>query len=157
MKKLFATTVMIAALLSCAGTAAAGTYQGVASHDGTQWEIYWINVWPTCSFKSLSSSSPSVVLATIDGVDRDLTRYNIGVNNITGKNYLTFLPSPPGVLNKMTFQGQDSFQCEGHTFLLPGYVAPTGIPTMSEWAMILLGVLLAGGAALMIQRRRPAA
>jgi len=28
---------------------------------------------------------------------------------------------------------------------------------MTEWAMILLGVLLAGGAALMIQRRRQAA
>ena len=28
------------------------------------------------------------------------------------------------------------------------------IPTMSEWAMILLGVALAGGAVLMIQRRR---
>jgi len=28
---------------------------------------------------------------------------------------------------------------------------------MSEWAMILLGVLLAGGAALMIQRRRQGA
>jgi len=28
---------------------------------------------------------------------------------------------------------------------------------MSEWAMILLGVLLAGGAALMIQRRHQAA
>lgn len=34
--------------------------------------------------------------------------------------------------------------------------APASIPTMSEWAMILLGVLLAGGAALMIQRRRAA-
>lgn len=31
---------------------------------------------------------------------------------------------------------------------------PVPIPTLSEWAMILLGVALAGGAALMIQRRR---
>lgn len=30
------------------------------------------------------------------------------------------------------------------------------VPTMSEWAMILLGVMLAGGAALTIQRRRTA-
>jgi len=35
--------------------------------------------------------------------------------------------------------------------------APAPIPTMTEWAMILLGVLLAGSAALMIQRRRMAA
>lgn len=34
---------------------------------------------------------------------------------------------------------------------------PTPVPTLSEWAMILLGVMLAGGAALTIQRRRQAA
>jgi len=32
--------------------------------------------------------------------------------------------------------------------------AAASIPTMSEWAMILLGLALAGGAALFIQRRR---
>lgn len=31
---------------------------------------------------------------------------------------------------------------------------PASIPTMTEWAMVLLGVMLAGGAALYIQRRR---
>lgn len=31
---------------------------------------------------------------------------------------------------------------------------PATIPTMSEWAMILFGLLLAGGAAVMIQQRR---
>lgn len=34
------------------------------------------------------------------------------------------------------------------------YVPPAPIPTMSEWAMILLGLMLAGGAALYIQRRQ---
>ncbi|GEM_PF-859666 len=34
---------------------------------------------------------------------------------------------------------------------------PPAVPTMSEWAMILLGVLLAGGAALQLQRRRQTA
>ena len=33
-------------------------------------------------------------------------------------------------------------------------VLPTPVPTMSEWAMILFGTVLAGGAALYIQRRR---
>ncbi len=32
-------------------------------------------------------------------------------------------------------------------------VAPAPVPTLSEWAMILLGLMLAGGAALHIQRR----
>lgn len=36
-------------------------------------------------------------------------------------------------------------------------VTPPAIPTMSEWAMIFFGVLLAGGAALYIQRRQLAA
>lgn len=40
------------------------------------------------------------------------------------------------------------------TSTVPDGAAP--IPTLSEWAMILLGVMLAGGAALTIQRRRAA-
>lgn len=36
-------------------------------------------------------------------------------------------------------------------------VVATPVPTLSEWAMILLGVLLAGGAALTIHRRQMAA
>lgn len=40
--------------------------------------------------------------------------------------------------------------------LSPVAVAPAAIPTMSEWAMIFFGVLLAGGAALYIQRRQMA-
>lgn len=35
-------------------------------------------------------------------------------------------------------------------------VAPTPVPTMTEWAMILFGLILAGGAAMTIQRRRMA-
>jgi hypothetical protein len=34
--------------------------------------------------------------------------------------------------------------------------APTPVPTMTEWAMILLGLMLAGGAAVLIQRRQMA-
>ena len=41
--------------------------------------------------------------------------------------------------------------------LVPPVVAATPVPTLSEWAMILFGTLLAGGAALYIQRRRVAA
>ena len=35
--------------------------------------------------------------------------------------------------------------------------APAPVPTMSEWAMILFGLILAGGAALYVQRRQFAA
>ncbi|WP_409515780.1 IPTL-CTERM sorting domain-containing protein [Brevundimonas sp.] len=33
---------------------------------------------------------------------------------------------------------------------------PATVPTLSEWAMILLGLMLAGGAAIMVQQRRTA-
>lgn len=42
----------------------------------------------------------------------------------------------------------------GHGVVTITYTNPATIPTMSEWAMILFGLLLAGGAAVMIQRRR---
>ena len=44
-------------------------------------------------------------------------------------------------------------------FIRPPYTAsvPAPVPTMTEWAMILLGLMLAGGAAAIIQRRRLAA
>ena len=34
------------------------------------------------------------------------------------------------------------------------YIVPAPVPTMSEWAMILLGVIMSGGAALYVQQRR---
>ncbi|WP_082891488.1 IPTL-CTERM sorting domain-containing protein [Brevundimonas naejangsanensis] len=42
------------------------------------------------------------------------------------------------------------------TYSVQVAAAPAPVPTLSEWAMILLGVMLAGGAALTIQRRRAA-
>ena len=45
----------------------------------------------------------------------------------------------------------------GANFGAPGsFGAPVTIPTLSEWAMILFGLLLAGGAMVTIRRRRPA-
>ncbi|MBN8529273.1 MAG: IPTL-CTERM sorting domain-containing protein [Caulobacterales bacterium] len=54
-------------------------------------------------------------------------------------------PAPQGQLNTFTITGPGNISCSS-------CVAP--VPTMSEWAMILFGVLLAGGAAVFIQRRR---
>lgn len=39
------------------------------------------------------------------------------------------------------------------TFVAP---APAAVPTMSEWAMILFAIAMAGAAAIMIQKRRTA-
>lgn len=40
------------------------------------------------------------------------------------------------------------------TFSISLAAAPVAVPTLSEWATILLGLLLAGGAAVLVQRRR---
>lgn len=41
--------------------------------------------------------------------------------------------------------------------LTPTVTVPAPVPTMSEWAMILLGTIMAGGAALYVQRRQQSA
>lgn len=41
-------------------------------------------------------------------------------------------------------------------FTVTEVATPATVPTITEWAMILFGLILAGGAALMIQRRRMA-
>lgn len=44
----------------------------------------------------------------------------------------------------------------GFTGVVNGAVAAAAVPTLSEWAMIMFGTILAGAAALYIQRRRSA-
>lgn len=43
------------------------------------------------------------------------------------------------------------------TYQMQIVAAPAAVSTMTEWALILLGLMLAGCAAVMIQRRRMAA
>ena len=62
---------------------------------------------------------------------------------------------PAGDLTRILVGGDNYLQCGSDRLMLPA-AAPTAIPTLSEWAMILLGILLAGIAALTIQRRRTA-
>lgn len=45
----------------------------------------------------------------------------------------------------------------GQTYTLTVSAPPAPVPTLSEWAMILMGLTLAGGAVALIQRRRFAA
>ena len=54
-------------------------------------------------------------------------------------------PAPQGQLNTFVITGPGAI-CSG--------VCATAVPTVSEWSMILIGLLLASGAAVIIQRRR---
>jgi len=51
-------------------------------------------------------------------------------------------------------EGASQAQASAVTMSLTPPSPPAPVPTLSEWAMILLGVLLAGGAALSLHRRR---
>ena len=54
-------------------------------------------------------------------------------------------------------QGASQASASSVTISLTPPPPPAPVPTLSEWAMILLGVLLAGGAALSLHRRRQTA
>lgn len=60
------------------------------------------------------------------------------------------------VITNYAVPGSGGFGAEKFSLRLVGPSAPAPVPTLSEWAMILLGLMLAGGAALTIQRRRAA-
>jgi len=77
-------------------------------------------------------------------------------------NYSADLSAYAGQTVRLAIVFNNGAQCCNETFadnvsVLASAPAAAPVPTMSEWATILLGVVLAGGAALMIQRRRQAA
>ena len=91
---------------------------------------------------TISLSTPSVINygANTIHTHNELTGYGagFGVVTVTGGDY---------VLNS------EVSNAAGSSFTTAS-AAPAPVPTLSEWAMILLGVVLAGGAAMLIQRRR---
>lgn len=59
---------------------------------------------------------------------------------------------PAGIVDVLvTTPGGTSANTAADNFL---YVAPAPVPTLSEWAMILMGTVLAGAAALIVRRRQ---
>lgn len=71
---------------------------------------------------------------------------NIALLEGTGKSYPDFSAAN---FQPRIFVGTVSYLLGNH--------APAPVPTLSEWVMILLGLILAGGAALIVQRRHMAA
>ena len=65
----------------------------------------------------------------------------------------------PGSCNFANIDGRSSTASAGGPVVTlgPPGGGPAAVPTLSEWAMILLGVILAGCAALYVQRRQHAA
>lgn len=105
----------------------------------------------------LELSQPVVAIA--NGIPRPLTLDSVERHTIGGTPAIVAQfnePPNPGEnkITSMTVGGRSFLTCDGHIFPLPGYVAPEPVPTLTEWAMIFLAALLAGAAALDLQRRR---
>lgn len=154
MKKLFAaaaaTTVLIAGTASAQIVLQSGQvgapYSAALSSPGY--------ISPTYS---VTSAPPGLFLVgpTITGTPTTAGTYDFIVQASGSVSATCMVPNP------MPPYIPSSMPCllpaaSAQTYRMEVTAVPAAVPTMSEWAMILLGVLLAGGAALTIQRRRTA-
>lgn len=81
----------------------------------------------------------------------------VGANTICSSRGPGMNPSPgPGSCN-IVFGGAQASGAESNVPPVVSVSTVEPVPTLSEWAMILLGLTLAGGATVVIQRRRRAA
>lgn len=76
----------------------------------------------------------------------------VGLGTVAAVN---FFPPSSDVSNNYWVSSTQGGRLMANALVFAGsYVAPVPVPTLSEWAMILFGTLLAGWAALNIQRRQ---
>lgn len=181
--KILATAAVLAALTAFAPVAALAApvtwyLSGVTFSDGGTASGSFVFDAATSTYSSVNivTSGGTVAPSTYVGVvptpqsDEFLIQGLTSAGNGAGSptialfyaNYLTDAGGTVAFFNPVSGEGQ----CGGAgctTFaggvaartVVSGYITSVRpVPTMSEWAMILLGVALAGSAALMIQRRR---
>jgi hypothetical protein len=141
--------------------AQADTFQGVASYSHSlQWDVRWTGNLNGCDpilLDAASGSGAVALVVTVDGAPypgRTTSTWtspgDAGLS-ITGAGAAII---PFGSLNRVTYGGAGFLTCGPHTLLLPSPPAP--VPTLSEWAMILLAATLTGGALWVIHRRKTA-
>ena len=97
--------------------------------------------------------TPTVTSTSGRPVTLSIAAGSSGVCTITG-GVVTFIGVGSCVILADSAAGGGYGAAPQVTQTLTVVLAIAAIPTLSEWAMILFGALLAGGAALMIQRRR---
>lgn len=148
--------VAIGALL-LAEPAAAADYQGLALRNNGSHVIKWNYDISSC--RAEFDSQTDLIYPVIDGQPYSSTTLYTDVNPSYTDLYIDD-SLPYTTLNSATVRGgADHITCGTDRLLLPGAAVappPAPVPTLSEWAMILLGVMLAGGAALTLHRRRTA-
>ena len=151
------------AIGTLAGPVQAQTHKATPIYDsnfglGMQWPALDIQKCDHIAFVNAFSSKG--IVAVVDGVSYQpiIFQYNTGPDYhkvFIWKSSLEHFPN--GVVSSVTFDGADHVTCGPYTLLLPVAVAPTPVPTMGEWGMILMGGLLAGFAGFSLYRRRQAA
>ena len=152
-------------LLAGAGFATPSASQPVESSptvtmsDGTLYVSWQLTNGPFDIF-SLTYGDAHYAVVRINGVDYPAEAFDYRIVGSPRRGILHYRgPNsdalPEGAVSRMTVNGQTYVDHAGYRLLLPNLPAP--VPTMTEWAMILLGLTLAGGAVLYIQRRRLAA
>lgn len=156
--RFFAVTLSTA-ILSLASPALAADIQGVATFypDDPGWRVNFADAALGCDPQDFMNAVVGAEgTITLDGVTSNFVMWGGGYG--TGNDLLmNFGNVANGTLTALTLEGASAIDCGSHRLLLPGYgVAPppAPIPTLSEWAMILLAGLLAAGAAFTLRRRR---
>lgn len=155
MKLIFAAAGAATVLL--AGTASAQ----IVLPSAQQGEVYSapLTMPPTymsATYTAVSSPAGlSITGSNISGTPTTAGVHNFTVNASGYVMSMCMIPGPPPDFTPMPMPcSQPASTVQTYQLQVVSAVAPAAVPTMSEWAMILLGVLLAGGAALTIQRRR---
>lgn len=131
----------------------------VTMSDGTL-DVSWQMTNGPFDIFSLAFNDARYAVVRINGVDYPVEAFNYsivgpprrGVLHYRGPN-LDALPQ--GTVSRMTVNGRTYVDHSNYRLLLPNLPAP--VPTLSEWAMLVFGLLLAGGATYYIQRRRTTA
>ncbi|HRO32979.1 MAG TPA: IPTL-CTERM sorting domain-containing protein [Brevundimonas sp.] len=128
----------------------------VTMSNGTLYVSWQMSNGPFDIF-SLAFSDARYAVVRIDGVDHpaEAINFNIvgpprqGVVHYRGPNSVDL---PDGTVSRITVNGRTYVDHANYRLLLPNI--PAAVPTLSEWAMIALALALAGGATVMVQRRR---
>lgn len=157
--KTFWATAIVGATLAICHPALADTLSPLPI-PSQNWSVGWAADNAICvDLGDLELELSQPVVAIANGIPRPLTLDSVQRHTISGTAAIVAQfnePPNPGEnkITSMTVGGRSFLTCDGHIFPLPGYVAPEPVPTLTEWGMILLAVLLAGGAALHLQGRR---
>lgn len=116
-----------------------GSFAGFWTANNPTLDSQWLSV--AYSATAFSLSTPSVINYIANTIHSHQMFFGGNVT-VTGGDY---------VINSEATNGA------GSSLTTAAAAPPATVPTLSEWAMILFGVILAGGAALYVQRRRFAA